>query len=598
MCIDNIVHTNLTARARHSSSFTTCPQRHLRKLTATVTWADHTIDQNLLTLARPWYASQGYKVTETQCQQPQPSPAPGSPPRCPNPPVYLKRNHAVLRQPCTISFQQTSAEDLTEIVANTDIHTIYNALPPTLLAHLLELEPLTLPLPSTDTTPDAHLLQQMAKQSTHNTGWHVSSAQTFIHLDTKPVHPYKDLNYAFPFHTGLFLPNPHCSNTTDIYDPAGRYVQSLPDPVITSLQDSHARAAATPETELPHPTTRDTFSMQLILTLKRHECTYLHPPRISHVLSIDALTTHLITVFDIKQHRFCNPLTKNPRLETYYSDHADDCHMGATHGNYSCVFLGSSLATPPENPATIYAALQWAVMSCFQTPPSLTVFLLPLLGQDTGYTSWFTHKFVTILCTISPKSGKGNPMRPPTLRRPGLQIAVVSNHSARARWRAKFNMTEFCKLVRANLPTGYTILTANGYPATPTLPPFTKPYPKPQYTRRMLNILRTFSASHIRHSPHTRLHPEPENPDGPTHACKRRRTHPTAHHTHIEAILLGGDPNGICRHTHPGAIYFTDGSSMDVPTASGTVRASGSAFVTFTPSPDPTADPYTPSSQT
>ena len=51
-------------------------------------------------------------------------------------------------------------------------------------------------------------------------------------------------------------------------------------------------------------------------------------------------------------------------------------------------FFGSSLAAPCESPKSIFKASKWAMLSYYDSEPSLTIMLIPNTWQTAGCTTW------------------------------------------------------------------------------------------------------------------------------------------------------------------------------------------------------------------
>jgi hypothetical protein len=277
---------------------------------------------------------------------------------------------------------------------------IIAAIPLTQLNSLLGTEPQRLlPMPASSSYPAA-VTQQMAACTTHLTSWSLTAGDEYIHLQTSPVHPLKDIDTHTHMQYGGFALQT-ATDSVDIHDSVGRYLTTLQNNVYEKLRADHASLTRdTPTT--PGDLTVDEFMPQLIMLLYRHKLTYQHPKLPRKCLHDDGILTLLIDTFELTKQRFTTPTRRHPNIRTYWSEHAADSCLGAMHDTYSVPFWGASLATPPETPEAIHKALTWAILSCYNDAPSLTVMLIPNYQRAAGYKALLSHAFVSNLCTITP----------------------------------------------------------------------------------------------------------------------------------------------------------------------------------------------------
>ena len=64
--------------------------------------------------------------------------------------------------------------------------------------------------------------------------------------------------------------------------------------------------------------------------------------------------------------------------------------------------------------------------------------------------------------------------------------------------------------------------------------------------------------------------------------------------THADSALNPTATSSLCTHGHPGCMYYTDGSAMEVATDAGMAQVTGAAFVTYHPHDTTISEPYTP----
>ena len=311
------------------------------------------------------------------------------------------------------------------------------------------------------------------------------------------------------------------------------------------------------------------FLTELALLLNRHGHTYQHPSLLhtqpDHLTDI---ISALIPILRITQHHFANPITRHPDLSHFSSTDATDVRVGATATVYDTPFHGSSLVTPPNEPEQIHKALKWAIMSCQSSIPSLTLMLISSTRTSTtdGYERWLSHKAVQTLCTIHQNDlTKQDSQSCDGLSRHTTKLLLIGNCEGLALGTADCSTEQLRNTITSAVSKQYCTRYPNTRSATtgssPTIK-LTKRFEKAQQTAHV-------SPSYDQHP--TSPRPEVSSPPMPQ---------PTCYRTHEETMIHPMDSNRICTHSQPGQLYFTDGSAMEVPTAYGYTKATGSAFVT------------------